>query len=40
MSQALFERGSIPAWAGEPAFTSPSTRFNTVYPRVGGGATS
>ena len=29
--------GSIPAWAGEPIWTSPLAVAPRVYPRVGGG---
>ena len=29
--------GSIPAWAGEPQFTTSRRVNNKVYPRVGGG---
>ena len=35
----LLDRGSIPAWAGEPGSSSTGTRPTGVYPRVGGGAT-
>ena len=32
------DRGSIPAWAGEPGYRWCSIRRSTVHPRVGGGA--
>ncbi len=34
----MIGKGSIPAWAGEPATTSLAVALRTVYPRVGGGA--
>ena len=33
-----FDRGSIPAWAGEPVSSAAVRRLDRVYPRVGGGA--
>ncbi len=35
---AVARRGSIPAWAGEPAAHPGRRPLRTVYPRVGGGA--
>ena len=34
------ERGSIPAWAGEPLYSTAKSRAQGVYPRVGGGTYS
>ena len=39
MSQTeIMERGSIPAWAGEPFISCQGHVSFWVYPRVGGGA--
>ncbi len=35
----LYEKGSIPACAGEPTWATPTTTAPTVYPRVCGGTT-
>ena len=37
VNRRQIERGSIPAWAGEPMPESVTDRPTTVYPRVGGG---
>ena len=36
-SPSSIYRGSIPAWAGEPASTTAANSICGVYPRVGGG---
>ena len=37
-AQGGFKGGSIPACAGEPVNVNPARPFNTVYPRMRGGA--
>ena len=38
MAKPIIDRGSIPAWAGEPARGVLPVQVVVVYPRVGGGA--
>lgn len=36
IADAVRDRGSIPAWVGEPCSSRPERRSRRVYPRVGG----